>query len=198
MAGGAFRVETKQIGSLDIDASVREVSDKAARLSVNTVARWSRTQAIREINALKHYPGRYVRERMRITQFASDDNLVAILTGRYRATQLVRFGAKQLTRKGKTVPRRNAGISFKVNRDSARQKMRGAFFVNLRAGKEEGMNRGVAIQQPGKNSKGNRNFKVLYSSSVHNSFRDVRENISEQAMDRLQVEYRRQLGRLRG
>lgn len=193
-----MRISARQLGSMDRFTKRTEAQiAKAGAMAVNTVARRARTMTARAIRKEKAFQAGYVNERLRVVKFATEAHPEAVISARWRSTQLIRFGAKQLTKKGKTVPRRTAGVSFRVKKAGSRQKMRGAFFVALRAGKREGENRGIAIQLPGRqlNSKGNPKFEVLYSSSVHNVFSDVRPQIEPEVSNLLNVEFERQVRR---
>ncbi|WP_435102356.1 phage tail protein [Arhodomonas sp. AD133] len=177
------------------------VSRKAARLAINDTARRMRTAGSKAIREQVNLKAKYVNDRLRITEKATDDSPFAIISGRRRETRLDRYGAKQLTRKAKHPSRsegdplrgipagkKAAGISVKVKRGGPRKKMRGAFFIPL---KDSG-GLGVATRT----GKGKNAYEVEHGPSVHQVWRDVREDLAPEAEERLNSEFQRQLKRL--
>jgi hypothetical protein len=179
-----------------IDRTEKQVI-KATRIALNFAARKARTLGSQRIRASKKLPATYVNDRLVITKQATDASLLAIVTGRFRPTQLIRFGAKQVYTRSKRTGKRIArgGVSVQVNTQGERKTMPGAFFIALRAGLVDGMNQGIAIRLPGheKNTRGNPKFEVLYGPSVDQIFRDVREEIQPDVDKSFRVEFERQL-----
>jgi len=178
-----------------------DVVEKTAYRAVNAVAAKNMTRSRREITAIVNLTPAYVRERMALRK-ANAGARVAVIAARRRPTTLTTYGAKQVTRKDKGAKRgtghnggklwgihagsgdssRNiaagsvpAGITVKELRRSPRQKLPGAFFMPLRAGKSEGGNgMGVFIRT----GTGKRDLKHLYGLSVDQVFRNVIDTIA--------------------
>lgn len=152
---------------------------RAGYRAINKVARKYNTHSLRAIVGKIALSRAYVQSRMSLS-LATATNQVAVISARRRPTTLARFNSKQLTRsapnaKGDALRnisagRKQAGISVKVKRDGSRKQMRGAFFIPLNAGKDEGGNgMGVFIRE----GKGKKDFRHLYGPSVDQLFRGM-------------------------
>lgn len=178
-----------------------DVVEKTAYRAVNAVAAKNLTRSRREITSVVNLTPAYVRERMGLRK-ANAGARVAVISARRRPTTLKTYGAKQVTRKDKGAKRGTghsggklwgihagsgdpsrsiaagsvpAGITVKELRRSPRQKLPGAFFMPLRAGKSEGGNgMGVFIRT----GTGKRDLKHLYGLSVDQVFRNVIDTIA--------------------
>lgn len=175
------------------------VSRKAAKLAINDTARRMRTAGSKAIREQVNLKAKYVNDRLRITEKATDDSPFAIISGRRRPTRLDRYGTKQLTKRAKHPERsrgdplrgipagkKAAGVSVKVKRKGARKKMRGAFLIPL----NDSGGLGVALRT----GKGRNAYEVLHGPSVDQVWTDVREDL--EAEKRLNAEFQRQLKRL--
>ena len=203
-----------------------DVVEKTAYRAVNAVAAKNMTRSRREITAIVNLTPAYVRERMALRK-ANAGARVAVIAARRRPTTLKTYGARQVTRKdrgakrgtghnggklwgihaGSGDPSRNiaagsvpAGITVKELRRSPRQKLPGAFFMPLRAGKAEGGNgMGVFIRT----GTGKRDLKHLYGLSVDQVFRnvidaiapDVETELEEALLRQARYEFAKALGK---
>ena len=153
---------------------------RASYRTLNKVADKWKTRSRREITSRVRLTPSYVRERMAV-QHATPSSLTAIIKARVRGTRLATYGAKQLTRAAKTakgdairaIPagKKQAGVSVGVKRDRGRSKMRGAFMVPLKRGKEVAGSNGMGVFL--RIGKGRKDIKHLYGPSVDQAFRWV-------------------------
>lgn len=177
---------------------IPRISRRAAKLSVNAAIRKARTLGSAEIRKQVNLTKPYVDERLVVSKFASDHNMEARLSARFRPTQLVRFSATQSTRKGK-----RKGVRVKVKRSGSSRVIRQAFFVRLRSGRSEDGNIGVAVRsteglnlKSGKRFGGKGGYHVLYGPSVYQVFDTVRDDIEPEVSGFLNTEFERQVERL--
>jgi hypothetical protein len=134
--------------------------------AVNDAARRLRTRAVKAITGKRTLAAAYVRDRIKLVP-ATAQRPVAIVSSRRRATQLLRFKNVQRRKKGKTVPRKPAGIAVKPKVGGQYALLRHAFYVKLRRGTAEEGNFGIA-ERIGKG----RRFEVLYNASVRDLYED--------------------------
>jgi hypothetical protein len=165
---------------------VKNVTPRAAMRAVNKTAEKGNTLASRAIRSQVNLTAGYVKDHLRIAAKATEDNLTARIVAEPRPVLLSRFGATQLWKKGKTVPKRTAGVSVKVKAGGARKKLRGAFFIRL---KDSGA-LGVAVRV---NGSPRNEIDVLHGPSVDQVFRSVREDIAPELQDYLTDTFRAQL-----
>ena len=191
------------------------VVERTAYRAVNAVAAKYMTRARREIQSTVTLTPAYIRERMALRK-ANAGARVAVIAARKRPTRLATYGARQVTRKDKGAKRgtghrggklwgihagggdtlRNigagsvpAGITVKELRRSPRQRLPGAFFMPLRAGKAESANgMGVFIRT----GKGKKDIKHLYGLSVDQLFKGVIDTIAPDVADDLDAALLRQ------
>jgi hypothetical protein len=192
-----------------------DVVEKTAYRAVNAVAAKNMTRSRREITAIVNLTPAYVRERMALRK-ANAGARVAVIAARRRPTTLKTYGTKQVARKDKGAkrgtghnggrlwgihagsgdPLRNiaagsvpSGITVKELRKSSRQRLPGAFFMPLRAGKSDGGNgMGVFIRT----GNGKRDLKHLYGLSVDQVFKNVIEQIAPDVESELEEALLRQ------
>lgn len=190
---------------------------KAAQLAINDVVRKtyarSKREIMRQVNLSASYlDGRDGRDpRLKIIQFATEDDLRAVIQARRRATSLNRFDARQMYAPAKGGGRKKAGVSVRVG--NSRKNIPKAFFVKLKAGTEDGGNLGIAIRVPSSEGVTGRRFRgvpfggsdprntdvyLLYGPSVQQVFDDVAVEQEGWAQDRLEAEFARQYARLSG
>lgn len=182
------------------------VARRAARLAINQVAERKALRAAREAIAEQvAFPRTYLTDnnRLSITRRATDDNLVAVVTGRQRPTSLARFAP------GQAPGRRGAGVTVRV-KPGRSEAMRRAFLIRLRRGRapvtDESFNLGLAVRlRPGERvenkirmvpMKGDSGLYLLYGPSVEQVFRSVAADISPAVLDDLATEFLRQFVRL--
>lgn len=185
-----------------------EVARRAARLSINdTTQRKAMPIFRKEMASQTAFPPGYLKDpsRFGVKKLATEADLTAIVTARFRPTSLARFAQGATTAAG---ARRRGGVRVRVNPGGARF-LRGAFFVNLNRGKDtsDGFNVGLAIRlKPGETLRGRRkggqgvmldeNVALLYGPSVDQVFRDVSTTESPKVAQLLEREFLRQWVRL--
>lgn len=152
--------------------------------AVNHAATRGRTQGSRLIRDEVKLPAAYVNERLKVTHRASTTDPTALISGRGRATQLSRFGAKQLTVKAKLPgKRRLAGARVEV-KPGQKKVMPNAWVM-----KQKGGNTGLMIRT-GPNRK---DYKTLYGPSVDQLWQNIREQVAPEVEDAMLAEFIRQL-----
>jgi hypothetical protein len=211
-----FTVRTT--GIKDFEKYLSEQPDrtkKAAQLAINDTVRKtyarSKQDIMRQVNLSSSYlDGSGIGEpRLRIAQFASENDLSGSIQARTRPTSLSRFDVQQMYAPAKKGGRKKAGVS--VNVSGIRRKIPKAFLVNLRAGNQDGGNVGVAIRVPpgqgvlgrrykgvpfGGKKAGNNDVYLLYGPSVQQVFDDVAPKQIPWAQSYLQRQFTRQYARL--
>lgn len=164
----------------------------AARRAVNKTTDHARTVAGRRIQAQVNFAARYLtgtdssgRQRLGVTQKATDQKLEGIVAGRDRPTSLARF-VKGSTGKG--------DLKVSVKPGSSRTIQR-AFLFQLKSG-----NTGLAIRTAGgaprsayKPTPIGKNLYLLFGPSVDQVFggSGVAEEIAPEMADYLEVEFNR-------
>lgn len=188
----------------DIEA-LPSVSRQAARLAMNSVIERKGLPSIRrEMQDQAKFPSGYLtKDRLGITQKATDTNLQVKITARHRPTSLARFAQGQ-SFEG---VRRRGSVRVQVGKTT--KTIRRAFFVRLRRGQDtsDGFNLGLAIRlKPGERLKGRRlggsgvqvapNLYLLYGPSVDQVFRDAGPDAIIRILPDIEKEYTRQFVRL--
>lgn len=184
------------------------VAKRAARLSINdTTRRRVVPDSRREMQKQVAFPTGYLKDKRRfgIRKLATEADLEAVVSARFRPTSLARFATGSQTIQG---ARRRGGIRVSVNRGGAKF-LRRAFFVRLRRGQDtsDGFNLGLAVRlRPGERLRGRRkgsagvmldeNVALLYGPSVDQVFRDVSTTESPRFAQNLEREFLRQYVRL--
>lgn len=201
------------VSLLEVEDFLQElpgVARKAARMAINdTTARKAVPGFRKAMKAEVNFPAGYLEdtERFGQTKKATDADLSATVTARFRPTSLARFAGTPSFEGA----RRSGGVSVRVNKGGTASRIPGAFFVKLRRGgdTQDGFNVGLAIRlKPGQVLKGRKNggsgvkladnLYLLYGPSVDQVFRDVSVTESPQVADDLQREFIRQWVRLAG
>lgn len=157
---------------------------RAAATAINDASRHAVTAASKQIREQYNFKSAYLRDRIRITNKASESNLRVVIVSRRRQTRLDRFSPLPSTPKlGR--PRRL--ISVLVALEKGRKILRSAFWVPLKSGKDPGGNRfGLAIRKSvlgklnlakeldnssAEGGSGDRRYEVLHSISVADAFK---------------------------
>lgn len=200
------------VNLLDIDeflSAQPEAARTAARIAINDVT--SRKAVPRMRRAMReevNFPPGYLEdpERFGQTKKATNADLTATVTARFRPTSLARFA--QGSPEG---ARRTGGVNVKVNAGGGAKRIGGAFFVRLRRGRDtqDGFNLGLALRlKPGQTILGRKkgaqgiqlapNLYLLYGPSVDQIFRQVSVAESPMVAEELQREFVRQFVRLSG
>lgn len=182
------------------------VARRAARLAINDTTRRKAVPRLRKaVQAEVNFPAGYVnKDRLDQTRQASDNDLNAVVTARFRPTSLARFAGGQSF----DGARRTGGVRVRVKRGGA-VRLPGAFFVRLRRGADtsDGFNMGLALRlRPGQRLRGRKkggasvqlapNLYLLYGPSVDQVFRDVAVAESPTLASDLEQEFVRQWVRL--
>jgi len=197
---------------LDVEEILRqqpELTREAARITINSVTnRKAVPQLRRAMRKEVNFPAGYVedKERFGVTKQATNADLSATVTARFRPTSLARFSTDS-----PEGAKRTGYVNVKVNPSGGAKRITGAFFVRLRRGEGmgNGANTGLAIRlKPGERLKGRRkgasgvrladNLYLLYGPSVDQVFREVSVSESPQIADDLTKEFLRQYVRLSG
>lgn len=192
----------------DFIESVPGITKTAARLAINTTAKSAVVSLRKSMKAEVNFPQGYVEDPSRFgqTAFATEDNLSASITARFRPTSLARFSATSFQG-----AKRTGGVKVQVRKAGAPKLIPGSFFIKLRSGTDikDGFNIGLALRlRPGQSIIGRHkgvsgvqiapNLYLLYGPSVDQVFRDVSAQQSPQVADGLQAEFMRQFIRLAG
>lgn len=190
-----------------------ELHKKNLRLALNSTAKWTRTRMDKEIRKQINYPASYLRpstNRLRVTDFATAENLQVSIKGRERATSLARFAAKNTPTAGgnyksltKAQKRKRGAVRVTVNPGSPKT-INNAFLVKLRGVAGSG-NIGLAIRTDGGKPKSayhptplkafGPNVYLLYGPSINQMLWSVRNNggiieqIDDEALERLETEF---------
>lgn len=152
--------------------------------AVNHAASRARTRGSRLIRDEVKLPAAYVNERLKVRSKASATDPTAVISGRGRATQLSRFGARQLTTKAKLPgKRRLAGARVEVT-PGQKKVMPGAWLM-----KQKGGNTGLMIRTGPKRN----DYKALYGPSVDQLWQNIREQVAPEVEDTMLLELIRQL-----
>lgn len=201
------------VNLLDIDeflSAQPAAARTSARIAINSVT--SRRAIPRMRKAMReevNFPAGYLEDPDRFgqTKKATDADLSATITARFRPTSLARFAEGQSFEGA----RRTGQVSVNVNRGGGARKITGGFFVKLRRGGDtsDGFNVGLAIRlKPGQQLRGRKkggagvqlapDLYLLYGPSVDQVFRQVSVAESPAVADDLQREFIRQFVRLSG
>lgn len=185
------------------------VARKAARMAINdTASRDAVPEFRRDMLAEVNFPAGYLGDKnFGVSKRATDTDLTAAITARQRPTSLARFASGQSFEGA----RRTGGVNVKVNRGGGAKRIKGAFFVKLRRGRDtaDGFNTGLAIRlKPGETLRGRKkgasgvqlapNLYILQGPSVDQVFREVSVAGSPRIADKLVKEFTRQWVRLSG
>lgn len=200
------------VNLLDIDeylAAQPAVARTSARIAINSVT--GRRAVPRLRKAMRdevNFPAGYLEnpDRFGQTKKATDADLSATVTARFRPTSLARFAEGSFEG-----ARRTGSVNVKVNRTGGAKRIQGGFFVRLRRGgdTQDGFNVGLALRlKPGQTIRGRKkgaqgiqlapNLYLLYGPSVDQVFRQVSVAESPAIADDLQTEFIRQFVRLSG
>lgn len=180
-----------------------QVAEQAARLAMNDAARWGRTQGSKAIRRQVNLTARYVNDNLRVTKFAQGTDLEVRIGANPRAVLMTRYGARMRTEPATSDPRwlkgdpargiprgqKAAGArGIKVKRGGSVKTLYYVFWVRLL-----GTGRWEPAERTGP---GRSDYRVLHSTSVDQVWRDVREDITPEIMQRAAAEFTRQFARL--
>lgn len=192
--------------AIDYFRRVPDVSARAARLAINSVANRGALKLARErITDEVSFPKGYLSgDRLRVTKLAKEGDLEAIITGRKRATSLARFASGQ-----PLGSRSGSGVRVRVKSGNSVH-LRKAWLVRLRKGAsltEDNYNVGLALRiRPGERLTGKMSahkswlvpgsVALLYGPSVDQVFRSVAAEIASDIGGMVAAEFFRQFQRL--
>lgn len=190
----------------DFERYLKEQPDRArqaAMTAINDTARKSYAEAKRRIMADVNLSASYLdgrgeaEPRLKITRFAKENDLRAIITGRQRATSLRRFEAHEI-RSGK----KRLGVSVQVKKSGPRKTFRSGWIMKLKNG-----NLGLAYRAKAGEELKNRkypaqplsnvpNVYLLYGPSVQQLFNRIAPDMVPEVEKTLGQQFRRQFARL--
>lgn len=181
----------------------------AARLAINDTIRTTGIRAIRaEMARTVNFPRGYLDDpnRLSVTQFATETQLEARITGRHSPTSLARFAI------GGT-PGARGGVQLAVKPGGGRLAQR-AFLIRLRRGTEfddTTFNLGLAVRlRPGETlankrvqarqlgTGANSSIYLLYGPSIDQVMRQAAATVAPSLADEAMGEFYRQFARLMG
>lgn len=206
-------VETELIGLENLQEFFRStpgIFKKAARLAINQVVSRGGMKAItNEMYDQIAFPRGYLKgDRLRISQYAKESNLEAVIIARHRPTSLARF-ASPGTPLG-TIPGVNSSVKVSVKNGSS-TRLRNAWLIRLRRGAsltKDQYNVGLVMRVKEGDSIGGKHdmhqawfnpehtLALLYGPSVDQVFKDVAGDQSRPILDMLSTEFFRQYERL--
>jgi len=183
---------------------------KAARIAINTTtARKAVPRLRKSMRKEVNFPPGYLEDESRFgqTKHATETDLSATITARFRPTSLARFASGQSFEGA----RRTGGVSVKVSPGGGARRIGRAFFVKLRRGKDtqDGFNVGLALRlKPGEKLRGRKKgaagvevapgLHLLYGPSVDQVFRESVVADSPAIAEDLTREFIRQFVRFSG
>jgi len=156
----------------------------AIRLAIKTTLRDGKVIVARAIYKELVLPIARIKKGLRTAIFNDQGAILA----QQRGVLLSRYGARIL---------KSGIISVRVKRSGGRRKkVRGGFFVPLRAGSR--VVQGIAIPHPkgGTFKSGRPRFKVLYGPSVDQAMQTLRPQIEPKIADKFESELTRQIKRI--
>jgi hypothetical protein len=187
LSGLGYVVAVEGLDSLDLTEVPFQIKRFASQ-AINGTARKFRTESSRRIREQVNFPARYLDSKqdgnLRITQNATADVMEAVIEGRFRPTSLARFvtGARTGGRKSPTVE-----VS-----PGNREKMNRAFLMNLRSGNVGlaiRVGEGERIENKTRMVRVSSGLYLLYGPSVDQVFRQVAEDVKDDAAAYLEQEF---------
>lgn len=192
----------------DYFRSAPGVSKKAASLAINQTMRRGGMDLIKKdmLDQIDFPAGYLGDDRLSISKYARESDLMGTITGRQRPTSLARFAAPN-TPIGSFANTGGVKVTIKKGQQTL---IRGAWLVKLNRGENkspDNFNLGLAVRVnegeslAGKYSKHNSwlvpgSIALLYGPSVDQIFRDVAEDRSIQILELVATEFTRQFERL--
>lgn len=206
MAGVQVEIDALD-GLVDYFTTLPDLTSRSARLAINQVAtrgglKLARDSIYDEID----FPDGYLNgDRLRVSKYAKEGDLEAVIVARKRATSLARFAGGQVI--GSAM---RSGVRVRVKSGSSTH-LRNAWLVRLRKGAsidEDNYNVGLAVRiRPGESISGKHSthrswlvpnsVALLYGPSVDQIFRTVADDIAPRIGDMVADEFFRQFERLR-
>jgi hypothetical protein len=183
---------------------------QAARYAINDTIRTTGMDAIKaEMQRQIAFPRGYLDDpnRLSVTQFATETQLEARITGRHSPTSLARFAIGGS-------PGARGGVEIGVKAGGSTRLAKRAFLIRLKRGTEfddSTFNLGLAVRlRPGETlankrvqarqlgTGGNSSVYLLYGPSIDQVMRDAAAKVAPEIADKAMGEFYRQFARLMG
>ena len=187
------------VGLTDFEKLLKKVPDetrKAASMAINTTAKRARTAGAKEIRNQVNLRAKYVNDNLTVTRSASRNDLRAVINGRARPVMLHRYVTGWASRsKGR---RRGARVS--VKRGGASRSLSRTFEMKLNSGNMAIVMRTDggepdAAYKPRRLFAGRDDLWVLYSPSVDQLFKTVKDDIAPDMSKFVAKEFKRHIAR---
>lgn len=174
---------------LDFPVNIRSAMVK----SINNVAPVAHTLGVDRINGKVALPKTYIKNRLYISQRATNTDPMAVISGRVRPTQLQRYSGTQLFSPAKLPGKKRLdGVSVRVKQGGGTKRIAHGWVMKLKAGSSDdsiGSNLGIATRT----GKGKKDFRIRYGASVDQVFRAVKDEIRPEVEQLLADEWRKQM-----
>lgn len=166
---------------------------KALVSAVNAVVPEAYSLSVERITDQVALTKAYVKSRLYISQTATLQDPLAVISGRVRSTQLRRYQGTQLYAPAKLPgKRRLAGTSVRVKTGGATKVLNHAWIIKLKYGDldaKAGKTIGIAMRT----GSGRNDYRILYGPSVDQVFRDVKDEIRPEVEQMLSAEVLKQM-----
>ncbi|KJZ31238.1 hypothetical protein TW83_09965 [Paracoccus sp. S4493] len=197
MKGGAFHIGSDDIRALRELSGALDGIDGMISAAINRTADWAQREAVEMIESKVAFPANYLVGEQRLRVYSSlPSRLSAVITARFRSTQLSRF-ATNLPVAGKRVTPR---VQVSPGRDS---EMRSAFFMKLKRGTAMTGNVGIAMREEAYDKYAGAGWsgyswegvKILYGPSVSQVFSSYASDSLTDIGKRLVLEFNEEVKR---
>lgn len=182
-----------------LSAAISDIADlpanmrKALVAAVNAVVPDAYSLSVERITEQVALTKTYVKSRLYVSQTATVQDPMAVISGRVRSTQLRRYQGKQLYTAAKLPgKRRLAGTSVRVKAGGQTKVLNHAWIIKLKYGDldaKAGMTMGIAMRT----GTGRNDYRILYGPSVDQIFRDVKDEIRPEVEQMLATEWVKQM-----
>lgn len=168
------------------------VIDKAQADAVNSATRKALTLAVNGIKSQVNLKSPYIRTKLRVYQKATSRKPEAALGAESRGVLLDRFDGQQMVVKTKQPsrskgdPLRGISAGYKSKGTTVKVKTKGStkFFKGFYIPLKNNNSMGIAVRTGSRKN----DYKILYGPSVSQTFKTIREDISEETKDLLVTE----------
>lgn len=195
MANFSLKIDGFEDAIAEFGSEQQNVIAECARIAINDTVRWALKHTRDDMYNNVAFPSGYLddKDRLSISNFASNTRLEASIDARAEATSLARFALDSGSREG-------VMVHVKVGKRAKLKK--GAFLWGLKRGTQANGNVGLAVRSKGKPSGaykpkpvGDRwpDLWLLYGPSVYQVLRQSMSRFGPQIQDKLEAEFNRQL-----